>query len=233
VRPDGRRPRAVIFDLDNTLIHSSIDFRMMRSKVVRELLLCGVPEDVVSEEITVISNINAGRDYLKGRKGAVPIMEIDARLTDALTECELTAIPEARAVEGASGLIHSLRKEGCKVGILTRGSRKYALAALEKTDLGNGFDVLVCRDDRPLDEAKPNPAALIQIAKDFDLEPEECLFVGDHVIDQQCAFGAGWEFVGVLTGSMSREQWEEADCSQVVPSVAELDALLRARDKKL
>ncbi len=224
--------RAVIFDLDNTLIHSNIDFHAMRSTIVRELLLCGVPGDLVSEDITVLSNINAGRAYLKGRAGAMPIVEVDARLTQALTGVELTAIPGVSEVAGASELLAALHKLGCRVGILTRGSRRYALAALERAGIENGFDVMICRDDRPLDEAKPNPAPLIEIAKKFGLEPIECLFVGDHVIDQQCALGAGWRFVGVLTGAMSREQWEEADCSDVVETVSDLRDRLRQRDKK-
>ena len=117
---------------------------------------------------------------------------------------------------------------GLKTGILTRGSLEYARRALGP--LFGEFDVVMGRDHTFYDDAKPSPKAMIDFAGLLGVRPQEILYVGDNVTDWQSARDAGADFVGVLTGSCTAEDWAREDPGMtVVGSVAEIPRILRER----
>ncbi len=222
-----RAVSAVIFDLDNTLVQSAIDFREMRRRIVRELEISGAPRAVVDEEKTVLSNIKAGRDYISRLRDERYVRDLDLRLGGILTDCELSTVPTVRNINGAVTAVNELEERGYAVGILTRGSRVYAEAVLAKTGLSGMIGSIVCRDDHPLEEAKPNPIAMRRIAGLLGTVPEASVSVGDHPIDMECARASGCRFIGVTTGTTTPEKWRELG-SEFVTSVAEVpDAVER------
>ncbi len=117
------------------------------------------------------------------------------------------AVPFPGSVE-ALGIIKS---KGLKVGLLTRGSREYALSALGP--IADEFDFVMGRDYSHYDNAKPSPVAMREFAAELGVEPSEILYVGDNVTDWYSARDAGARFAGVLTGSGSRELWNSEDPS--------------------
>ncbi len=219
--PLSRSISAVVFDLDNTLVESAIDFREMRRRIVRELQRSGAPKDLVDEERTVLSNIAAGRDYISRLRDERYVRELDERLGGILTECELSTVPKVEAIAGARRAVEVLEERGYAVGILTRGSRVYAEAVLEATGLVALIRDIVCRDDHPLEEAKPNPIAMRRITARLGATPESAISVGDHPIDLDCARASGCRFIGVTTGSTTGDRWTELG-SDFVRSVAEV-----------
>ena len=89
----------------------------------------------------------------------------------------------------------------------------------------------VCRDDYPLEEAKPNPLAMRRVAAKLGLDAVDCLYVGDHPMDLECARASGAGFVAVTTGSTDRERWSQSGCRMIIDSVADLPSVLeRVRD---
>jgi phosphoglycolate phosphatase len=212
---------AVIFDLDNTLVESAIDFREMRLRIVRELEQSGAPRQVVDEEKTVLSNIKAGRDYISRLRDERYVRDLDIRLGGILTDCELSTVPTVKAIEGAREALARLMDDGFVVGLLTRGSRVYAEAALAKAELLEFIRHSVCRDDYPLEEAKPNPVAMLRITSMLGTSPGSVLYVGDHPIDLVCARASGTRFIGLLSGATSAEKWRELG-SDFVKSAADV-----------
>jgi phosphoglycolate phosphatase len=90
---------------------------------------------------------------------------------------------------------------------------------------------MVCRDDHPEEEAKPNGKAMERVAALLGIMPQKCLMVGDHLMDMSCARSASAQFIGVLTGAFSQQDWSRYDIPIVIPSVGELPTLLDI-DKK-
>jgi len=213
--PENGFIKAVIFDLDNTLVESAIDFREMRRRIVTELEHSGAPREVVDEERTVLSNIKAGRDYISRLRDERYVRELDIRLGGILTDCELSTVPKVRTIDGAEDAVLDLRSHGYAVGILTRGSRVYAEAVLARTGLSELIGESVCRDDYPLEEAKPNPVAMVRIASRLGTVPVSSVYVGDHPIDLECARASGSRFIGLLSGATSEEKWRELGCVYV------------------
>lgn len=219
--------KGVVFDLDGTLINSSIDFMMMRTNLVSYLIEKGIPAGIVSLEQTVGTNLSRFRDYLRGRGEHPKLVELEEGVNAVLTEAELRDVAATTMVNGAARTIALLREKGYLIGLLTRGSRRYALRALDVAGLSPDlFDTIICRDDVPAGETKPNGKAMERMASELCLSPEECVMIGDHPMDQACAAAAGSAFLGVLTGWCDAKVWGNNGCQSVLRSVTEVPAWL-------
>jgi phosphoglycolate phosphatase len=218
--------RAIIFDLDGTLIHSEIDFERMNSALIEIYLEQGVPRELMLIGKGVSENMHVARDYLLKHLNEGQLTELEDTIETRLEEIELDSLPSVRPVEGAKEVILELRSNELEIGLLTRGSRKYAMAALRVAKLKDDIDHMICRDDFPWWEAKPNGMALHRLARMIGVKPEECIVVGDHRMDMECAEIGGARFLGVLTGSLDRGSWEAMGCPVVIGSIADLPRLL-------
>jgi len=220
--------RGIIFDLDGTLIRSSIDFMLMRERVMAVLKGQDLPPELLDPKGSMSYNVLIALGHLERRLDQQGLKDLLHNIEEASTEVEMMGVERTQAFPGVKEMLASLREDGYLLGLLTRGSRRYAERALEVAGLTGVFPVVVCRDDNDLREAKPNPVALVRTAGLMGLAPKECVFVGDHHIDQDCADGAGAFFVGVLSGSNDLERWSSKRPSLLLHSVADLPSALPA-----
>ncbi len=218
--------KAVIFDMDGTLIRSTIDFQRMNRGVADTLLRHGLPKDILDPTGKVNESIVRAYSYFKkhSQDGWAEALERD--LNRVSLEVEMAHVQESKEVPGTADTLRYLRSRGIRTAILTRGSRAYTERALSAAGLDDKFEIVLCRDDHPLTEAKPNPLALRRVYDALALKGNECLFVGDHDTDLLCAQGAGSPFAAVLTGSFSEEMWRPLGPDVIMDSVAELPRLL-------
>jgi phosphoglycolate phosphatase-like HAD superfamily hydrolase len=213
-------PKAVIFDLDGTLVHSAIDFPRMKLEIIRQFKEAGVPENLLSNEMTVSSNMESARMYLlqKGQERA--LLEIEEEIERGLSSIEMEALPDVEEVKEAKSTLIWIKEKGLAIGVLTRGSRRYASKVLKKTSLESLIQCMICRDDFPWWEAKPNGLALKRLVQELGVDPSETLLVGDHCMDLECARSTGTKFVGVLTGSYDESGWIKEGLESIIDSIA-------------
>jgi phosphoglycolate phosphatase len=185
---------------------------------------------LIDAKDSVVENYIRGKEFLQKHSSEHQQQDFDRRIDQDLREIEMERASEVREVEGALSLVNSLKEKGFKVGILTRGSRVYATTIMIRTGFDGMVADLVCRDDYPLDEAKPNPLAMERIAKKLGCRSDECIFIGDHPMDLECAKASGAEFIGVLTGSTNQDKWTGAGCRVVIDSIADLPQLLNREE---
>jgi phosphoglycolate phosphatase-like HAD superfamily hydrolase len=100
------------------------------------------------------------------------------------------------------------------------------MRALRAAGLEGLFHIIVCRDDHPLPEAKPNPLALRRVFEQLGIDRRQCIFIGDHESDLLCARGAETPFAAVLTGTHGHAVWGRLRPEVILGSVADLPALL-------
>jgi phosphoglycolate phosphatase len=218
--------KGVVFDMDGTLIHSHIDFTRMNLSAVRAMVSLGVPEGILDRTAFIARNYAVGREFFLTHNGPASLGYFDTVVNEALIEVELDQVHSIIPVSGAKRTVERLRDDGYKVGILTRGSRTYATKALEWAGLAESFETVVCRDDYPDEESKPNGKALHNIAGLLGIGAHECLMLGDHWMDMRCAQEAGALFLGVLTGTYDGRRWSEAGLTATIESVASLERLM-------
>ena len=215
--------RAVVFDLDGTLIYNHTNFMKMRKCVVDELISEGIPEEILDEDDIIVNNMAQAEKYAK--ENGIDVSKLYSATGRIMSRVELETVDLTTPVEGALDTIISLQNECYKTGILTRGSRQYAENALKAANLDIEFDVFICRDDYPEEEAKPSPIAMQRAAEKMRVEVSECLYLGDHAIDMRCATAAGAKFLGVLTGAYTADEWKKINV-EYVENITSLNSLL-------
>ncbi len=154
--------KGVIFDLDGTLVSSSLDFKALKRAVG-----CPLDQDILA----FVQQLPMER-----AKKAHSII-IQAEHMDALS---------ARAMSGALALLDFLLLQQIPTAIVTRNSRQAAELKIERCALP--IDLILSRDDGP---AKPDPSCLLALAKMWQLPPSQIAYVGDHHYDVQAAKRAG------------------------------------------
>jgi len=201
----------VAFDLDGTLVLSHHDFGRIRSTVVRIAERHGVVPGHLSVREPVHRIVEQAREELRTR--GVPDGELwrfEAEYHRAIDDIEMEALPRTVARSGAAALLRGLGARGYRLGVLTRSSEAFARAALAQTGLGAHFGYLRSRSTPG--PAKPSPEALLALLQEMAVPIERALFVGDNLIDAECAVAAGVRFYGVLPdASEHADLAEEAD----------------------
>jgi HAD superfamily hydrolase (TIGR01549 family) len=213
-------PKAIIFDLDGTLVHSSIDFSRMKREIISQFKEVGVPENFLSDDKTISNNMESARIYLLQLGQEKKLQDIEEEIERVLSEIEMEALPDVKEVMEAKETLAWIKRKGLAIGVLTRGSRKYASKVLKKTSLDSMIQFMICRDDFPWWEAKPNGLALKRLVEKLGVDPSETLLVGDHYMDLECAKSTGTEFVGVLTGSYDESGWNKEGLENIIDSIA-------------
>lgn len=219
--------KAVIFDLDDTLVESTVNYAKFKRLVIDRIASRGEDIRMYSLNETIVVILSRYDKAMKDR--GLPKKDIADRLAELdriMDEVELERVDETVAVKGAAEILEMLRRSGVKIGILTRGCKEYATAALRATSMLDMVDELECRNSDT--KAKPDPESYLKLVERLGIGKDETLFVGDHPIDAQCAKNADVRFVGVLTGDVPEEALRAAGSMAVFRDVGEMLGWMRA-----
>lgn len=201
--------KAVIFDLDGTLVDSRIDFRRMKRKSITLLETSGVEKGLVTDDMLNYDIEKRAKEHL--RKKGVPEEEIQRtfqKVAVIMNEIELEAVENARLLDGVEETLEKLKQKRLRIGIITRSCREYVEKILNKFELGRLFDAIAARDD--VVKPKPDPEHPEYLMKMLGVKPTETLLVGDQPTDALCAKNVGIPFVLVQRSKANfREQNRE------------------------
>jgi len=186
--------KAVIFDLDGTLINSAIPFKKMKSEIIQYLESEGATPGLLNDGMLNFEITGKAEENLR-RKGISEeeIRGILRQVSRIMNRFELESLDNATLMEDVHETLTYLRAKGLKLGIMTRSCREYAGKILDKFGLGGFFDAVVARDD--VEDPKPNPKHAFHLLGLLAVPAEEALYVGDHWSDGECAKKAGLKFV--------------------------------------
>lgn len=170
--------RAVLFDLDGTLIETHIDFPGM-TRAMEQL----AGEANVSKELMegkdILSLVEAAREDLNARGGDGEALRRTAFAR--LEEMEVTGCDRPNLLAGTQELLTALIQKEIKVGIVTRNCRRVSVGLLARFALPH--HLLLTRDD--VARTKPNPEHLWDALRLLGEVPEATAMVGDHWMDVQ------------------------------------------------
>lgn len=186
--------KAVIFDLDGTLINSAIPFKKMKTRIIKYLEDAGVTPGLLNEEMLNFEITRKAVDDLKSKGFSEKyIKKTLDEVSNLMNEVELESSDDASLIPGVPETLKALKDQGLKLGLMTRSCRKYAEKILGKFGLRRYFDVILARDD--IENPKPDPSHAIELLKLLNVSAEETLFIGDHWSDAECAKSSGLKFV--------------------------------------
>jgi HAD superfamily hydrolase (TIGR01549 family) len=213
-------PRALIFDLDGTLVDTVYAHVFAWQRALAEE---GMPIDGwrIHRRIGM-----SGGLFTRGVAREVG-RELSAEETEAIQlrhgEIFRELLPERRALPGAPELLEDLRGRAIVHGIATSGRRPEIDLSLAALGVGDGT-VVIDRGD--VARAKPEPDLFLACQEALGVEAGDCYVVGDAVWDLLAARRAGMLSVGLLSGGYGSDELLDAGAFRVYDDPAELHASL-------
>nr|WP_261594509.1 MULTISPECIES: HAD family hydrolase [unclassified Pseudoalteromonas] len=154
--------KGIIFDLDGTLVSSELDFQLIRAQV-------GCPRE--QDLLEFIAQLPS------------PYMRQEAM--NIVHQHEMLDAQNAQLLPGVSHCLKRLSDMQIPMAIVTRNFSRAAKLKIEQCNVP--ISLVLTRDDAP---AKPDPSGLLDIAKQWQLSPPHCMYVGDYLYDIQAAHNA-------------------------------------------
>lgn len=155
--------KAVIFDLDGTLVDSALDFKAICAEI-------GWPEGTPLLE--QLAQLEDQQEY--------------SRAYQIICQHELRGAASASWMPGAKRCLQQLQRQQMPMAILTRNMRAATQLTLERLQIP--IQRVLTREDCA---AKPDPEGLLRFAEMLRLPAHQMLYVGDYVFDLQTAANAG------------------------------------------
>jgi phosphoglycolate phosphatase len=212
-------PRAVVFDLDGTLVDSSRDI----AAAVNHALAEGALPTLSLARVK--SLVGDGSRVLMQRASGFP--DDDARLApllaDFLDYYAAHAVTTTRPLPGALAALTALGSR-LPLALATNKPRQTAELVLAALELAPHFRVVVAGGDPP--RPKPSAEPLRFIADALGLAPNELVMVGDGPQDVLAGRAAGARTVAVRGGMADDERLLAAAPDVVLDSLAELPAVV-------
>ena len=226
-RGDGSR--AIVFDLDGTLVDMRALYLRANQLATKDVLGIELSEDEVYELMATGLPLRAA------------MRTLDENSADRLADVFVRHYRRERAdlvqaFPGMTELLTTLRSQGHPIAVVTSKLRDEARADLLATAMDGLIDVLVAFEDST--EHKPHPGPLIQALE--SLHATRGVGIGDLPTDITATRAAGLSAIGVSWGYGTVEALLDAGAESVCDSAhdleLELDRLVsaeRARQRNL
>ena len=194
----ARRPRAILVDLDGTLLDTAPDLAYAANRVRAEFGHAELPVQRIAQFVGKGTDMLVHRsltDDLRGRAA-----DDDFRRAKASFEEHYRFINGTRSQvfhQVTDGLA-LLRTAGMGLACVTNKPRQFTLPLLQRCGLLACLDHVVCGDE--VARRKPHPDLLIEACARLRSVPQRALLIGDSLNDAQAAHAAGAASVLVETG---------------------------------
>ena len=216
--------KAVLFDLDGTLIDTAADFIRIIQDMCRDKQYDVVAADLIRTQVSEGARAMVKLVY--------PELDIEDPVFLAHRQRFLDIYGDDIAVEtdlfdGMYPLLEALESQNIPWGIVTNKPRWLSEALLKALNLTDRCAVLVCPED--VSKTKPDPEPMYLAAKHIQIQPEDCIYVGDHPRDIDAGRHAHMYTILAAYGYLPLQHKDDltawqADC--IVNTVAELQQVI-------
>jgi phosphoglycolate phosphatase len=202
--------KAIIFDLDGTLIDSLEDIAVCMNQVLEELEL---PTHKIEDyKYFVGGGISVLVDNALNKNTSNEVKEKVTNKFKVIYDQKLHE--KTLPYDGIYDLLDELQKLDFKIGILSNKPHEFTIEYAK--NLFSKYEMKEIHGQKAHIPKKPNPTAAIQIAQSFDVPCEEIYFVGDTMVDMQTAVNAKMIGIGVLWGFRDEDELMENGATFVV-----------------
>jgi phosphoglycolate phosphatase len=213
--------KAVIFDLDGTLLNTLEDLANAANHVLREF---GFPEHPTEAYRYFVGEgmINlAWRVLPEEQRHDSMINQIVARYRQIYHE---HLVDRTCPYEGVPELLTDLSHRGISMAILSNKPHEVTTQVVER--LLSAWHFAVVMGASPNHPLKPNPQSALTIAERLTVSPEDCLYLGDTRTDMETACRAKMFPVGALWGFRTAKELLASGARALVQRPLELLTIL-------
>ena len=213
-------PKLIMIDVDGTLVDSVPDlaFCVDQMMIVLGLQLCGeervrnwvgngIPKLIERALIDKLDKESISKVY----EVAYPIF---------LKLYSDNSAIRSRLYDGVKEGLDYLKSKGYLLGCVTNKAEQFTNPLLKKMGIYNDFRLIISGDT--LDKKKPDPLPLLHGANFFNMQPNECLMLGDSVSDVRAARAAGFDIICMSYGYNHGNNIEDENPDLVIDSMDQL-----------
>jgi phosphoglycolate phosphatase len=218
--------RAVIVDLDGTMVHTAPDFHVAINRMRHDLELPPLSLEAITDFV------GKGTENLMRRVLSIDFepQEVEARFPQALASYQrhyLSINGDYSSVyPGVREGLGALQAKGLRLACVTNKPIAFALPLLEKTGLREYFELVYGGDSLP--KKKPDPYPLLRVCEDFALPPQHVVAIGDSSNDAQSARAAGCRVLNVPYGYNHGEPIQKVDSDGIVSTLFDAARIISA-----
>lgn len=197
--------KAVLFDLDGTLLDSAPDLAAAANMLRAQQSLPDLP---LADYRPYVGT--GARGMLRIALGLTPDMaEFDVQKEAFFLAYEAQLMRQSSLFPGVPGLLKQFDERNLGWGIVTNKSQRFTHPIVQQEATLGRAAVVVCGDTTA--HAKPHPAPLLHACAQLQVDPAQVIYVGDDERDMQAARAAGMRGIaadyGYLGGVDSTQPW--------------------------
>ena len=213
-------PKLIMIDVDGTLVDSvpdlvfcvdqmmiELDLQLCGEERVRNWVGNGIPKLIERALIDKLDKESISKVY----EVAYPIF--------SKLYSDNSAI-RSRLYDGVKEGLDYLKSKGYLLGCVTNKAEQFTNPLLKKMGIYNDFRLIISGDT--LDKKKPDPLPLLHGANFFNMQPNECLMLGDSVSDVRAARAAGFDIICMSYGYNHGNNIEDENPDLVIDSMDQL-----------
>ncbi|MBR3961614.1 MAG: HAD family hydrolase [Clostridia bacterium] len=205
--------KAVLFDLDGTLINSIDD---LADSVNHTLGVLGYPTHETEKYKYFIGN--GMRKLIERALGVREAEVVDRVLEKFMAYYREHSLDKTRPYDGVKELLSALTKKGI-ISVIVTNKAHAAAVKIGKHFFGDNIKVYGQREGVP---TKPDPAIVNLVLDELRLHKSECIFVGDSGMDMAVGVNSGVTPVGVSWGFRTKDELWDNGASFIADTPAEL-----------
>ena len=186
--------KAVIFDLDGTLVDTAAEFVVIVQALRAEHGRAAMDPERIRASVSngARSLVSLALDMPEDAEGfetqRLRLLELYSEVLGSV----------AAPYPGINPLLNELRRRDIAWGIATNKPRAYTAPLMKCLDLQPQPGSVVCPDD--VAERKPHPESLLRNCSELGCTPDQAIYVGDHLRDIEAGKRAGMYTIAAAYG---------------------------------
>ncbi len=207
--------KAVIFDLDGTLLYTLQD---LKDSVNHVLEMHGMPERTLTEIRDFVGN-GIRKTLERAAVTGTPDDEVEVMYNEFNEYYDKHCMDATGPYDGIPDMLKELYEKGYKLAIV---SNKHDTAVKELNEMFFKEYISVAIGESPKVRRKPAPDTAITAMKELGVSSSEAIYVGDSDVDIKTAENAGLPCVSVTWGFRDREFLKENGAEILIDKPEEL-----------
>lgn len=188
------RLRAVLFDMDGTLLDTAPDFIAICQAMLAERGLPAVDPQLIRDVVSGGARAMVAATFALSPEAP----QFEALRLEFLERYQVGCAVHSHLYEGMTELLDDIEKANLLWGVVTNKPLRFAEPIMQQLGLAERSALLICPDH--VTHSKPHPEPLILACRMLDLEPASVLFVGDDLRDIESGRDAGTRTAAVRYG---------------------------------
>jgi phosphoglycolate phosphatase len=223
--------KAVIFDLDGTLITFTLDARACRTEIISRLSQLGFQQSLFSLRETAFDMLLKVKQQLDNQNIQTSSFDKIQKMVFSIVErFELESAKTTQMFQGVPDTLKALKEMHLKTAICTISGNNATSYNLKRFGIEQYFDAVITREK--VSNVKPHPEHLQAALDLLNIQPKEAVLVGDSVKDIQCARKLDVLAVGVTTGLSSIESLIEAGAHYISSSANDVLTIIKQLNRE-